>query len=61
MKFKLYHLQNEEYLIEDEMNIEDIIDELNVIYFYESDYIEFTKENLWELLIDWQLLLIPIF
>ena len=61
MKFKIYDYENEMFITEKNLTIEQCIEFLNTLYFYEQDYVEFTKENLWQLLIDWHLQLIPIF
>jgi hypothetical protein len=46
MKFKIYDYENEMFITEKNLTIEQCIEFLNTLYFYEQDYVEFTKENL---------------
>ena len=52
MLFKLRDHNNGEFLIDEPMTIENIISKLNTIFYHEPNYIEFTKDNLWKMLIE---------
>jgi hypothetical protein len=46
MNFQLYDYENEEYIIDPAINIQEIIKEINIIYFYEDDFVEVNEQTL---------------
>lgn len=59
MLFKLYDIENKEYLIPYKKNLSNIIVELNVIYHYEEDFVDLTMDSIGDFLLNARLQLLP--